>query len=150
MPWRGRLGTYSFVASTGRLKGRPGFLQLEGRCRNPFVAGIGSGISDDLADQGSADGVRFRHLGERQASLPIPQDSGSIDVEWAAADVPSFELRSAHAGTDAFDDQASFQFGDRADDDNDRPPEWKPAVSICSRKLTNAMLRWLSSSITSR
>jgi len=38
--------------------------------------------------------VGLGDLGERQTTLTIAEDGSALDVEWAAADMPSFQLGS--------------------------------------------------------
>ena len=73
----------------------------------------------------------------------------AVDLQWPSPDVASFELGAAHTSSNPFDDQRAFELCDRADDDDDSAPS-APPVWIFLAKLRNSMLRWLSSSSTSR
>jgi hypothetical protein len=58
----------------------------------------------------------------------------AIDVERPAADVPAFEFRPAHAGTDPLDDERAFQFRDDADDGDDGAAEWPAGVELFTER----------------
>ena len=79
----------------------------------------------------------------------FPKNSGTIDVQRPAPDVPSFQPGPAHTCPDPFDDQVPLQFCDSPMMMTTARPSGPP-VSRFSRKLTNSMPRWLSSSSTSR
>ena len=79
-------------------------------------------------DGSTGDAVSLGDLAEALSLLAICKDSLTIDVKRRAADGPAFQTRSPHAGTHSLDDQASLQFGDDADDDDDRPAQWSGGV----------------------
>ena len=72
-------------------------------------------------------------LGEFAQAHPaatIMKNRLAIDVEGLATDVPAFEFRPTHTGSDAFDYQRSFQFGDRADDHDDGSAECSAGIEV--------------------
>ena len=56
--------SYSFVAGTGRLNGRPVFLWLRVGWWEPFVATDVTGVFEDLRDQAAAAAVGFGDFGQ--------------------------------------------------------------------------------------
>ena len=87
------------------------------------------GLSEQAMDGGSADSITFRKLSQAVSSLPIPQDRGAIKNQRCSSDVPAFEFRPPHAGTNPFDDQTALQLRDRADDDHNRPAQARQSFS---------------------
>ena len=76
-------------------------------------------------------------LGEFAQAHPaatIMKNRLAIDVEGLAADVPAFEFRPTHAGSDAFDYQRSFQLGDCADDHDDGSAECATGIDIFAER----------------
>ena len=53
----------------------------------------------------------------------VALDSGVVQFQRIAADVPAFETGAPHAGAHPYDDQIALQLGDGADDDHDSPPQ---------------------------
>src|SRR5580692_6736525 len=104
--------SYTFVTSAGRLHGRPVFFDLQKRWRDPFVTIAVTGVTEYLADQSAADDVVLSDLAEAQSSLTITHDGFTIDLPATSAHVPAFQLRSAHTGLNAFDDEVALEFGD--------------------------------------
>ena len=74
--------------------------------------------------------MSFGDLGEREPALAVTQHGSTIDVERCAPDPDAFQLRSAHAGTDTFDDQVALEFSDGADDDQHGAAEWTAGIDI--------------------
>lgn len=101
----------------------------------------------DAADSRLRDTVCSGDLGERHAAGAITHDGEVVDIEWAAADVTTFEFGSAHAGPHSFDNQIPLQLGDGADNDDDGAAKRAARIDALSE---NSMLRLLSSSSTSR
>ena len=62
-------------------------------------------------------------LSDGPATLPIAEDFFAIDFKRPAPDMRAFETSPSHSGPDAFDDQASLEFGDGSDDDDDGSSE---------------------------
>jgi hypothetical protein len=58
-------------------------------------------------------------LSQAEAAAAIGNDGSCIQVKRFAADVPAFETRTAHAGTNAFNNQRALLFRDCADDYRD-------------------------------
>jgi hypothetical protein len=61
---------------------------------------------------------------EAQPGKSIAYNLFTVDVQWGSANAAPFELRPAHTGADAFDDQRTFEFRNRGDDDDNRSTEW--------------------------
>ena len=87
--------------------------------------------------------MSFGDLGERESALTVTQHGSTIDVERCAPDPDAFQLRSAHAGTDTFDDQITLEFSDGADDDQHGPAERTAGIDIFPERneLDVAMLQ---------
>jgi hypothetical protein len=68
----------------------------------------------------------LRQLPQALTLLPFSQDGDSIEDQGLPSDVSTFELGPPHAGAHPLDDQAAFEFGDCADDYDDRPAQ-RPA-----------------------
>ena len=62
--------------------------------------------------------------------LTMTDDRSAIQIEGYAAHVPPFQLRAAHAGSNAFDNQVAFEFGDGPDDDNDGAAQRAAGVDV--------------------
>lgn len=60
-------------------------------------------------------------LAQRVAMLAVAQDGGAVQRQRGPAEALPFHAGTPHAGLDSLDDQASFQFGNRPDDDHDGP-----------------------------
>ena len=69
-------------------------------------------------------------LPQTLAMLAVSLDGGMVQVQWSTAYVLTFEAGTRHAGTDPLDDEASLEFGDRADDYNDGAPQRTARVDI--------------------
>ena len=88
------------------------------------------GLSEQAMDGGSADSITFRKLSQAVSSLPIPQDRGAIKNQRCSSDVPAFEFRPPHAGTNSLDDQAALQLRDRTDDDHHCPAQRPTGIDL--------------------
>ena len=62
--------------------------------------------------------------------LAVLLDSGTVQYQRLAADVLTFETSAPHAGAHPFDDQAAFEFGDGADDDDDGAAQRAAGVDV--------------------
>ena len=78
--------------------------------------------------------MEFGELAQAHPAVTITKNRLAIDVEGLATDVPAFEFRPTHAGSDAFDDQRSFQFGDRTDDHDDGSAECSAGIDIFAER----------------
>jgi len=92
------------------------------------VAVVFEGLVEYFADQGTADAVCLRDVGQRHAVESIANHGVTIDLQRTADDVPAFELGAPHAGT--LDDEIAFQFGDCRDDDDDSTAQWATGIEI--------------------
>src|ERR1017187_7180857 len=81
-------------------------------------------------DSGAADQVALRQLAQAVAVLSVAEDGGPIEDQGFPSDVPAFELGSPHASAHSLDDQAAFEFGDRADDYDDCPAQRAAGVDL--------------------
>ena len=62
----------------------------------------------------------FGDLAQALPTLAVSDDRLAVERQRRTADDGAFEAGTAHAGLDPFDDQAVLQFGDGADDDEQR------------------------------
>ena len=83
-------------------------------------------------DGGAADQMALRQLAQALAALPSPQDGGAIEDQGFPTDVPAFKLGPPHAGSHSLDNETAFEFGDRPDDDHNRPAQWAAGVELFS------------------
>ena len=74
--------------------------------------------------------MKLGEFAQAHSAVTIPKNRLAIDLERLAADMASFEFRAAHAGSDTFDDQRPFQFGDRADDDDDGTAQRSASIEV--------------------
>jgi len=54
----------------------------------------------------------------------------SVDVQWRSANSSPFQFRSPHPGFHALDDEISFEFRNRSDDDNYCSAKWTISVDV--------------------
>jgi len=94
------------------------------------VASGWTALAEDLADHPAADAVSGGDLGQAHAALTIADYSIAVDVEGPAPDVSPLEFGAPHAGSHPLDDQVAFEFGDGADDDDERPAERTAGVDV--------------------
>src|SRR5215469_16883521 len=59
-----------------------------------------------------------RHLPERHSGVSITYDLLAVNIQWLPANPPPFQFRSPHSSPNALDDKISFEFRNRADDDD--------------------------------
>jgi hypothetical protein len=81
-------------------------------------------------DGGPRRTIGFRQLAQALPALAICKNRFSIEIERRAADVPAFKASAPHAGAHPLDDQAAFEFGDGADDDDDGPAQRAAGVDV--------------------
>jgi hypothetical protein len=60
------------------------------------------------------------HLPERHAGEPVPHDLLPIDIRRGTIDPSAFQFRSTQSSLGVFDDQTSFEFRNRRNDDDNR------------------------------
>ena len=72
----------------------------------------------------------FGYLAKTPALLSVVMDALAVQFQGMTSDVSAFELGAPHAGTHPLDDQATFQFSDRPDDDHDGPPQRSTGVDL--------------------
>lgn len=87
-------------------------------------------LTEHAVDGGAGCMMPFRQLAETLAALTIPQDGGTVEIEGLTSDVPAFEPGAAHTCPHPLDDEVAFEFGDGADDDNDRSAERPSGVDL--------------------
>ena len=62
--------------------------------------------------------------------LAILLNSGMVELQRIAADVPAFEASAPHAGAHPFDDEVALKFSDGADDDYDGSAQRTAGVDL--------------------
>ena len=70
------------------------------------------------------------HVPQRHPGMPITHDLLSIDIQRCPANSPHFQFRSTHPGFHALDDEISFEFGNRTDDDNHSAAQSTASVDV--------------------
>jgi hypothetical protein len=85
---------------------------------------------DDAVDRGSRGTVRSGDLAQALAAAAIAKDCFPVEIERPATYLTALEPGPAHSGPDPLGDQATFQFGDRADDDHDGPAQRAAGVDL--------------------
>jgi hypothetical protein len=53
-----------------------------------------------------------------------------VDIQRRTTDLPTFQFRSAHAGSNSLDDKTFFKLGNRTDNNDYRPAQWASRVDI--------------------
>jgi hypothetical protein len=81
-------------------------------------------------DSSAADAVIPGDGSQAVSMMSVSHDRIAIEIESWPADVTAFEPRTSHAGAHTFDDQVTFEFGDRSDDDHDGPAQWAACVDL--------------------
>jgi hypothetical protein len=89
-------------------------------------------LSKHAVDGSPGSAIALGQLSQAETALAILEDRFSIKNQWLAPDLPPFEPSTAHAGPDPLDDQVTFQLGDSADDDHDRPAQRTAGVDLLS------------------
>ena len=69
-------------------------------------------------------------LAKALSTAAVLLDSGMVQYQRIAADVLTFEAGAPHAGADPLNDQATFEFGDGADDHNDGSAQRATCVDV--------------------
>jgi hypothetical protein len=70
-----------------------------------------------------ADCVLLCNRSQRQSGATILDNLLPIDIQPRSADLTPFGLGPSHSGPNALDYQTLFEFGDCADDHDNRPPQ---------------------------
>ena len=87
-------------------------------------------LTEHSEDGGAGSAVGLGQLSETQALLPAAEDSGRVQGERLAADVPAFKPGPAHPGPDPLDDEVSLEFSDRTDDDHHSPAQRTSGIDL--------------------
>src|SRR6478609_10908625 len=74
--------------------------------------------------------MSFGDLSDALATLPVLLDGEVVQHQWSSSDALAFETCAPHAGAHPFNDQAAFEFGDSADDDDDGAAQRAAGVDI--------------------
>jgi hypothetical protein len=74
--------------------------------------------------------VSLGELSETASALTVAEHGITIELEWTSSDVAAFKTRPAHTGADPLDDQAPFEFGDGADDDDQGSAQGTAGVDL--------------------
>src|ERR1019366_2872127 len=94
-----------------------------------LLGGLGV-LAEHTLHGGRRYAVAFCDLSQALAPTAVLFDSGTVQNQWLAADVLTFEAGSPHAGADPFDDQAALEFSDRADDHDDSPAQRAAGIDV--------------------
>jgi hypothetical protein len=78
--------------------------------------------------------VELRDLGEAEATRSITDDGLAIQVEGTAADMLAFQSRPPHASANPLDNEATLEFGDGSDDDENGATQWTAAVDALANR----------------
>lgn len=99
--------------------------------------------------------VGLRQLAQALTVLPVAVDGGPIQDQSLPSDMPALELGPPHAGAHPLDDQAAFEFGDGADDDDKNAAQRSACIDVfpeadvldAHSTPTSAALPWISTCV---
>ena len=91
--------------------------KVSARCRD-WGGGILVGRFHQSAHSCPADRVLACHDSQRHSRAAIRDDLLSVDVQSRSTDLPTLKLCPSHSTFYPLDDQTSFEFGNRSDDDD--------------------------------
>jgi len=91
-------------------------------------------LSQYTLDRRRGNTVSPGDLADALALAAVILDGSIVEFQRSTADTLAFETGAPHAGAHPLDDQASFEFSDRADDDNDGPAQRAAGVDIFSER----------------
>ena len=104
---------------------------------------------DNAVNSGAADAVGLGDLAEAVSALTIDKDGFAVQHQRFSSDLPAFEAGAPHAGAHRSTIRLRSSSAMAPMMVTTARPRGPP-VSICSRKLTNSIPRWFSSSSTSK
>ena len=87
-------------------------------------------LSQHALDRRGGDAVSPGDLADALALAAVLLDCYIIEYQRGTADTLAFETCAPHAGAHPLNDQASFEFSDRADNDNDGPAQRASIVDV--------------------
>src|SRR5664280_1007962 len=102
---------------------------LRGRFFEPFCNGRDL-LTEHPMDSRSGYQVSLRQLAQTLPLLAVAVDGGSIEHQGLPSDMTSFKFGPPHAGAHPFDDQATLELGDGADDNHDRSSQRAAGVDL--------------------